>query len=108
MTAHGAKVHPVEVYEWRKGDPRPGTVHRARNECIDIVEVPPKGQAPHVGDVVALPDPTGAEPLLYYRVVARELGWCRTSSENAQDPARYMKMKLHVRRLSDEEYAAEP
>jgi hypothetical protein len=102
------KVHPIEVYEWRKGEPRPGTARKPRYDCIDTVEVPPDGQAPHVGDVIALADRTGEELILYYRVVAREPGWIRTSGETGKVPARFVKMVLHVRCLSDEEYAAEP
>jgi hypothetical protein len=101
------EVHAIEVYEWPKGKTRPGTA-REPHECINVVEVPPEGQAPQVGDVVALPDHTGKELLLYYRVVGRELGWIRTSGESGQVPARYGKMMLHVRRLSDKKYAAEP
>jgi len=41
-------------------------------------------------------------------VVGREHEWVRTSAEGAQVPARYSRMILHVGRLSDQEYAAEP
>jgi hypothetical protein len=101
------KVHAIEVFEWRTGAPRPGTVGKARHDCLDILEPPPEGQAPQVGDVIALPDLTGRE-LLHYRVVGRELSWIHTRGKNGPVPARYGKMMLHVRRLADEEYREVP
>jgi hypothetical protein len=105
------EARPILVCQWQKGEPRPGSVHKRRVDTFDFVEVPPDGQAPNVGDVLGLPDPTGKEPLVHFRVVGREHEWVRTRAESAQVPARYSRMILHVRRLSDEEYeeyAAEP
>ena len=71
------KVHAIEVFEWQTGAPRPGTVGKARHDCLDILEAPPEGQAPQVGDVIALPDPTGRELLHYAWSGANSVGFAR-------------------------------
>lgn len=51
-------VHGIEVYEWKAGSPRPATKRKARHDCIDLLDVPPEGQAPQIGDghLAARPD----------------------------------------------------
>lgn len=53
-----------------------------------------------------LRDPTGGDWPKPYRVIDRELLWLPTADAHA--PSRYAKMWIHVRRLNEEEYQAEP
>ena len=103
----------IEVYEWKEGDPRPGTVRKHRDSCIEILEVPSEG-LPNAGDVLLIktdPKEIYGSP---YRVVSREFLWGRISGKDSQSlkdsqlPQKYYKMWVHVRALTDEEYRAEP
>ena len=103
----------IEVYEWKEGAPRPGTVRKHRDSCIDILEVPADG-LPNVGDVLLIttdPKEIYGAP---HRVISREFLWARPRGEdsealrNSQVPQKYYKMWIHVRPLTDEEYKAEP
>lgn len=96
----------IEVYEWKKGSPRPGTVRKHRHDCIDILEVPPDG-LPNVSDVVLITDPPGDEPRPF-RVISREFLWTRISEPDPQTPQEYQKVWIHVRPLTEKEYEADP
>jgi hypothetical protein len=96
----------IEVYEWKEGHPRPGTVRKHRDSCIDILDVPDDG-LPNVGDVLLItidPKETYGAP---HRVVSREFLWSRVERDHPQDPQKYYKMWIHVRPLTDEEYQAD-
>jgi hypothetical protein len=97
----------IEMYEWKKGYPRPGTVGKYRNTCIEILEVPSDG-LPNVSDVVLISNELKAT--IPYRVISREFLWGRISKEtdNPQVPQDYKKVWIHVRRLTNEEYEADP
>jgi hypothetical protein len=44
---------PIEVYEWADGEPHPRETGRSLSGfVIGIVEIPPDGMIPQVGDVV--------------------------------------------------------
>ncbi len=93
----------IEIYEWEEGAPRPGTVRKARETCIDILAIPPNGQVPLVGDIVMvnelgrdIMDPTR------FRVIDREFMWVRPKELDSQTPTEWVKLCIHVRRLVDE------
>ena len=96
----------IEVHEWKEGRPRPGTMEKHRNSCIDILEVPADG-LPNVGDVILIT----IDPKDYigtpHRVISREFQWSRISEEDPQAPQKFYKMWIHVRPLTDEEYQAD-
>jgi hypothetical protein len=101
----------IEVYEWKEGAPRPGTLSKHRDSCIDILEVPPDG-LPNVGDVLLITiDPK--EMAAPHRVISREFFWARNpvkdsqALQDSQVPQKYYKMWIHVRPLTDEEYQAD-
>ena len=96
----------IELYDWQEGRPRPGTQTKHRQSCIDILEVP-RDALPQVGDIVFLTN-TASHREGRYRVLSREFFWTRSSDQDSQDPAKFNKMWLHVRELTDEEYEAEP
>ena len=94
----------IEVYEWQAGDPRPGTVRKHRDDCIDLLEIPSEG-LPNVDYVVLLSD--GKGELTRYRIISREFLWGRLPDGDPTAPSKYFKVWIHVRRLTDEEYRAE-
>lgn len=97
----------IEVYEWQPGAARPGAKTKARNSCVDILEVPSAGQIPNRGDVVLLNAEDRDDWPAPYRVIDREFLWAHSSIEDAAEAARWCKMWIHVRKLSDAEYAEE-
>jgi hypothetical protein len=92
----------IEVFEWKSGEPRPGTRDKHRNTCLDVLEIPPDGQIPAAGDVILMNDPLLRVPSLptRFRVIEREFLWGRMSADDKRQ--RWLKMWIHVRRLEDE------
>ncbi|SRR5713226_9233680 len=95
----------IEVYEWKEGAPRPGSVRKHRHDCIELLEMPASGP-PSIGDVVQIVSKEMRPE--YFQVISREFVWSGAAVENAMEPAAYIKMWIHVRRLGAEEYRAEP
>lgn len=97
-----SNVKAIEVYEWKEGAPRPGTVTKASRDCIDFLAVPEGGQVPNVGDMILLPK-DGKISLDFdrYRVIEREFLFYRTPDESSQTPMTFSKMWIHVRRVDD-------
>ena len=93
----------IEVYEWAEGAPRPGTTRKARETCIDTLEIPSGGQVPQTGDIILISEP-GGDPFVpgRYRVIERELLWWRNPDDNSQTGQRWTKLWIHVRRVKDE------
>ncbi len=95
-------IKAIEVYEWKEGAPRPGTVTKARNDCIDFLAVPDGGQIPSVGDIILLPkDHKFSMDLDRFKVIEREFLFYRDAEDDSQTPMRFSKMWLHVRRVED-------
>lgn len=98
----------IEVYEWKEGQPRPGTVDKARNAVLDMVEPPPDGMLPQPGDIILLNDPFADDYItpVRYKVVEREFMWIRTDKDTGDPtspkPASFVKVWIHVRKLKDE------
>lgn len=95
----------IEVYEWKEGTARVGS--KTKSGCIDILAIPHGGQVPQQGDILMLNSETPGEYPKPYRVLSRELMWFRAPNDDDQTPAKWSKMWIHVRRLSEEEYAQE-
>ena|SRR5947207_1161320 len=101
----------IEVYEWRKGAPRPGSVERPSENCIDILAIPSHGQVPQRGDVLHLHMPSDPDANLLggvcFVVLERELLWgIRAPEDDGSAQRRWSKMWIHVRRLDDYEKQA--
>jgi hypothetical protein len=105
-TAKSIKV--IQVYEWKEGAPRPGTVEKLRETRLDDLELPTNGQVPQKDDIVTIhiPGSGGWLNLVRFRVVERELGWNPLSRElgggDDDAPMPWHSMMLHVRRVADE------
>ncbi len=57
----------IEVYEWKPGAARPATTSRASDNVLALLQAPPDGKLPGIGDSIALgEDP---ESLSRYKVV---------------------------------------
>lgn len=101
---------PIEVYEWKQGEARPGVDHRISDNVLDHVMTPPQGAVPQIGDVVRLFGYAGDENEDFlkptpFRVVDREFIWARTPKTKADEPLKNGKTILYVRRLEVDEYA---
>ena len=106
MTDDDQRSARIEIYEWKAGKPRPGTEHRISDDVVDIVELPPRGQVPLVGDTIAIGDVEGDELVLRrYVVVDRELMWGMRPSRLAPEaPRPFAKAWLFVRVVDDRSY----
>lgn len=98
--ATGARI---EIYEWRIGEPRPGSEGRASDRIIDIVAVPPDGQVPQRHDILLLADVVGDDiEQKRYVVLERELMWRLRTPKTPDDVARpFTKAWLFVREISN-------
>ena len=95
----------VEVYEWRADSKRPGS-NGERARPLDLIEVPLDGHLPATGDILQLRIDEYGDGLTPCRVVSREFVWARESDPADLGPWR--RVMLHVRTLSDVDYASEP
>lgn len=103
---------PIEVYEWKQGNPRPGSKSKPRHDCIDLLHVPLGQPVPQKGDVlqIRMPDDPQADGLgfvpfvvlerefLSYRKPTKEAGF---DKEDFSQPLLMKKLWIHVRRLED-------
>lgn len=87
----------LEIYDWPEGTPRPEP-----KVAIDILYMPPSGLAPQKDDILTFREPMDAEAgWAKYRVVERVLMWFSPNREDHQEPVRFMKMWIYVRRVED-------
>lgn len=90
----------IEVYEWPKGQPRPGTTRKARESCIDLLQLPPSGEVPGRGDVVSITPENNPLAPVRYVVIEREF-WAHMPNEDSQAGASYLSAWIFVRRIED-------
>lgn len=96
-------IRYIEVFEWKRDAPRPGTKTKPREDLLDILAIPPNGQIPSTGDVILMSDSSDVDPtrpMKRFRVVEREFLWVRESRNSKKQV--WVKMWIHVRRLQDE------
>lgn len=107
----------VEVYEVEPGRGRAGFAHKPG--ALEFL--PAEAPLPQVGDIIILPraitgDTEKSAFLMGYgapfRVVEREHLYNRDGDEKHDPfntkPARYLKTWIHVQRVTEDEYAADP
>ena len=97
--------HPdIEVHNWKEGDPRPGTVRKHRETCLESLELPASGAIPLPCDILFLPDffeERKGFPVPY-RVLEREFLYSRRGDgDNGERPLQLLKVMVHVRRARD-------
>lgn len=117
MTSQETHGEPVEVWLLEPGGGRPSFSFHGPLEYL-----PPGPTLPHVGDIILLPGNITGDTkeqtfawggtLTPFKVVEREHVYFRKKNEKV-DPmrvktARYVRSMLLVRRLTPEEYAADP
>jgi len=117
MSSQGNYSEVVQVWLLEPGRGRPSFSFEGPLEFL-----PPAPPLPQVGDLLLLPrNVTGdteeqsfawAGTLTPFRVVEREHVYFRESDEKLDPrnvkPARYMRSMILVRRVTEEEYAADP
>ena len=117
MSGH-AKGELIQVYQWEPGEGRPPFSF----EPGPLEYLPADAPLPRVGDTLLLPrNVTGdseaqafawAGTVTPFRVVEREHVYFRESDEKFDTlnpkPARYVRTMICVRRLTQEEYSADP
>jgi hypothetical protein len=111
MAPRGDERRLIEVHEWKKGDPRPGTGEKPRTAPLDTLGVPEGCEIPQVGDVLLINvphvDPMRSGPIPF-RVVSREFFFFRShDGSDADTPARFTRAWILVRRLTEQEWQAE-
>ena len=111
------KHEPVEVYLVQPGGGRRPFSFEGAFEYL-----PPEAPLPEVGDLLLLPrNVTGdakkqafawGGTLAPFKVVERQHVYCREKSEKLEPtspkPARYVKTVINVRRLTEEQFYADP
>jgi hypothetical protein len=101
----------IEVHEWERGDPRPGTGGNPRTHPLDTLLIPEGSEIPQVGDILLInvphldPERSGPHP---FRIISREFLYFRThDGSDSGSPAKFTRMWVHVRRLTDAEWQSE-
>jgi hypothetical protein len=117
QAAGRSKREPVEVYVVEPGEGRPPFSFEGAHEYL-----PADGPMPAVGDVLLLPRQVSGDTkkqafawggtLAPFLVVEREHVFFREKGEKpdpaSPKPARYVKTVINVRRLTEEQFYAEP
>lgn len=101
----------IEVHEWKKGEPRPGTAGKPRSTPLDTLSVPEGCVIPQAGDLLLLNvphvDPLRSGPLPF-RVISREFFFFRSHvGGDIDEPACFTRAWILVRRLTEQEWQAE-
>lgn len=78
---------PIELYEWPDGKPV------ERGEAVALLQIPPAGHLPLIGDIVSIVLDSG---IVRYRVLGRELVF---NDLNTTVWSEYSKLWLYVREM---------
>lgn len=96
----------IEVYEWKEGHSRPGSVNKHRHDCIEILDFSENDPVPNINDILLLIDPKGTQA--QYRVISREISCSRPSNVDSLAHPKFQKIWIHVRAMNDKEYEGKP